>query len=300
MLGAADDAPGATEGPRVDLQTIADRPARELLSAPMKRTTAQLLWVVLLASCGGGGDTSVPAAAMPPPASVVPPPASVVADITVLMMGNSHTSVNQLPDTLATMLRAGNPGKTVTVTVAPGSMFLDERLAHGPSVALLRGQRWSHVVLQAQKYSTSGTRSYSTAEAEQLIRLARTSGAVPVMFPEWARLGIGETETIYDLHVSIAFAEPACVAPIGQAWDRALTRHPTLTLHSADGNHSAPAGAFLAALVLYSTLTGSSPAALPTFAGHSVDDATQAQLRRAAADTVEAVAPRRMCPKDPF
>jgi hypothetical protein len=224
----------------------------------------------------------------------------VIADITVLMMGNSHTSVNQLPDTLARMLRAGNPGKTVEVSVAPGSMFLDERLVHGPSVALLRGQRWSHVVLQAQKYSTSGTRSYSTTEAEQLIRLARASGAVPVMFPEWARLGIGETETIYDLHVSIAVTEPACVAPIGQAWDRSLAKYPSLTLHASDGNHSTPAGAFLAALVLYSTLTGSAPAGLPTLPGLRVDDATQAQLRSVAAETVEAVAPRKMCPMDPY
>lgn len=268
----------------------------------MKRTTARLLWIVLLAACGGGGDASAPVApvAATPAQPVSPSPAPMAADISVLMMGNSHTSVNRLPDTLATMLRAGNPDKTVAVAVAPGSMFLDERLAHGPSVALLRGQHWSHVVLQAQKYSTSGSRSYSTAEAEQLIRMARASGAVPVMFPEWARLGIGETETIFDLHVSIAFAEPACVAPVGQAWDRALARHPTLTLHASDGNHSAPAGAFLAALVLYSTLTGSSPAALPTLTVLGVDEATQAQLKSVAAETVAAIAPRRLCPKDPI
>ena len=264
------------------------------------RAIAQLLCIILLASCGGGGDASTPSAPMPAAASVAPSPAPIAADIAVLMMGNSHTSVNRLPDTLATMLRAGHPGKTVAVTVAPGSLFLDERLAHGPSVAQLQGQRWSHVVLQAQKYSTSGTRSYSTAEAEQLIRMARVAGAVPVMFPEWARLGVAETETIYDLHVSIAVTEPACVAPIGQAWDRALIRDPTLTLHASDGNHSAPAGAFLAALVLYSTLTGGSPAALPALEVPGVDEATQARLRTVAAETVQAVAPRRMCPKDPI
>ena len=264
------------------------------------RATAQLLWIVLLAACGGGGDVSAPAAKMPAAAPVAPPPAPLAADITVLMMGNSHTSVNRLPDTLATMLRAGNPGKSVAVAVAPGYLFLDERLAHGPSVALIQGQRWSHVVLQAQKYSTSGTRSYSTAEAEQLIRMARVSGAVPIMFPEWARLGIAETGTIYDLHVSIAVTEPACVAPIGQAWERALARDPTLTLHASDGNHSAPAGAFLAALVLYSTLTGGSPAALPALEVPGVDEAMQARLRTVAAETVQAVAPRRLCPKDPI
>jgi hypothetical protein len=66
-----------------------------------------------------------------------------------------------------------------------------------------------------------------------------------------------------DLHVSIAQSEPACVAPIPQAFDFALARDPTLTLHASDGNHSAPAGAFLAALVLYATITGLSPLDLP-------------------------------------
>ena len=42
----------------------------------------------------------------------------------------------------------------------------------------------------------------------------------------------------------------ACVAPIGQAWDLSLARHPSLILHASDGNHSAPAGAFLAALLI--------------------------------------------------
>ena len=102
------------------------------------RAIAQLLWIILLASCGGGGDASTPAAPMPAAAPVAPPPAPIAADIAVLMMGNSHTSVNRLPDTLATMLRAGHPGKTVVVTVAPGYLFLDERLAHGPSVAQLQ------------------------------------------------------------------------------------------------------------------------------------------------------------------
>ena len=80
--------------------------------------------------------------------------------------------------------------------------------------------------------------TYSTAEAVQLIRISREQRAVPVMFPEWPRRDVDETQRIYDLHASIAQSEPACVAPIGQAWDLALARDPTLTLHASDGNHS--------------------------------------------------------------
>jgi hypothetical protein len=186
----------------------------------------------------------------------------------------------------------------VTSIEAPDWMFLEERLHHAPSLALLRSQRWSAVVLQAQKYSTSGQFSYSTAEAEEFIRIIRTQSGLPVMFPEWPQLNVNETQRIYDLHVSIAQKQPACVAPIGQAWDLALTRHPSLKLHAPDGNHSAPAGAFLAALVIFTTLTNVSPLEVPYLPQFGVDAQTQARLREIAAETVLTVPPRQWCPGD--
>ena len=145
---------------------------------------------------------------------------------------------------------------------------------------LLRSQDWSFVILQAQKYSSSGQFVYSTEEAKELVRISRTQHAVPIMFPEWPRKDIDETQRIFDLHVSIAQAEPACVAPIPQAWDLALARDPTLTLHASDGNHSAPAGAFLAALVLYATITGLSPLDLPALPQYPVERIAAGNIAR--------------------
>jgi hypothetical protein len=246
--------------------------------------------LLCLQSCGGSDDSGMTVRVNGGPASA--------ADISILFMGNSHTSVNDLTGMVAAMVRAGRPGKSVTTVVAPGWMFLDERLTDGPSVELLRSQRWSAVVLQAQKYSTSGQFTYSTAEAEEWIRMIRTNGGLPIMFPEWPRRNVDETSRIYALHVSIAQREPACVAPVGQAWDLALTRHPTLVLHDADGNHSAPAGAFLTALILYATVTMLSPLDLPTLPV-GIDSQTQATLRTVAAETVQTSPPRQWCSADP-
>jgi hypothetical protein len=251
-------------------------------------------FAILLAGCGGGGSSGEDqggAASGPPPAA---------ADITLLFMGNSHTSVNNLSTLVADMVRATNAGKTVSSIETPGWMFLEERAHDTDSLNLLRSQNWSFVILQAQKYSTSGQFSYSTAEAEELIRMSRVQHAVPIMFPEWPRKDVDETQLIYDLHVSIAQTETACVAPIGQAWDLALARDPTLTLHATDGNHSAPAGAFLTALVLYATITGLSPLDVPPLPQYPVDAATQAALRGIAAETITTVPPRMWCPADPF
>ncbi len=222
------------------------------------------------------------------------------ADVPMLFMGNSHASVNNLQGMVESMIAPSFPGETVEAVEAPGWMFLEDRVDDLVSMALLTHQDWSYVILQAQKYSTTGCCTYSTEEAKYLIRAARTQHAVPILFPEWPRLGVDETFTIYDLHVSIASAEPACVAPVGQAWDLSLQRHPGLVLHDPDGNHSNEAGAFLAALILAATITGDSPLDVPVLAGFGVPADTQALLRAVAADTVAAWPPRQHCPDDAY
>jgi hypothetical protein len=260
-------------------------------SAPMSFRTVCAAFALVLAACGGGsGDTQRGGATSGPP--------PLTAEISLLFMGNSHTSFNDFTKMVADMVRAGKPGKTVASVEAAGNMFLEERLHDGPTMTLLRSQNWSFVILQAQKYSSSGQYEYSTEEAKELVRISREQHAVPVMFPEWPRKDIDETQRIYDLHVSIAQAEPACVAPIPQAWDLALARNPSLTLHASDGNHSAPAGAFLAALVLYATITGLSPLDVPPLPQYPVAVSLQETLRGIAAETVQTVPPRMWCPGD--
>jgi hypothetical protein len=254
----------------------------------MNRTAGALLLAAVALLAGGcTGDTDLWA------------PQGSDADVPMLFMGNSHASINNLQGMVVAMVTPSHPGETVEAIEAPGWMFLEDRVDDPASMALLRHQDWSYVVLQAQKYSTTGCCTYSTEEAKQLIRIAREQNAVPILFPEWPRRGVDETMTIYDLHVSIAAAEPACVAPIGQAWDLSLQRHPDLALHAADGNHSNRAGAFLAALILASTITGASPADLPPL-DFDVAAETQALLRAGAADTIADWPPREHCPDDPY
>ena len=254
------------------------------------RSAFLLVLALLIAACSGGGGA----------ATTSPPPAATTADITLLFMGNSHTSFHDLPGMVAAMVRVARPRRTVAATEAPGWMFLEERAADTASLQLLRGRPWTFVVLQAQKYSSSGLYDYPIDGAVSLIRITRaSSAAVPILFPEWPRRGIAETQRIYDLHVSIARLAPACVAPIGQAWDLAAARHPTLVLHDADGNHSAPAGAFLAALVIANTMAGIAPGELPFLDGFGVTAQVQAQLRAVAAETVLVFRPREWCADDP-
>jgi hypothetical protein len=250
------------------------------------RALSLAIVVTLIAACGGGGSVSQAPA----------PPAGATAEINLLFMGNSHTSANGLPEMVAAMVRAANAGKSVAAVEAPGWMFLGERATDAPSLRLLREGAWSFVVLQAQEYSSSGAFTYPTDGAEALVRMTREAHAVPILFPEWPRRGIDESGRIYAVHVSIARNEPACIAPIPQAFDLALARHPDLVLHADDGNHSAPAGAFLASLVIATTMTGWATDRIPYLPQFSVDAATQEKLRLVAAQTVATFPPRQWCP----
>lgn len=206
--------------------------------------------------------------------------------LSLLFMGNSHSESQDLPEIVAALVRAARPGQEVSSTLAPGWLFLDERARDPKSLQLLHERRWSVVVLQAQRYSTSGARSYSSAGAEALVQEARALGAVPVLFPEWPRRGVDETLRIFEVHRAIARAAPACVAPVGQAWEAARAAFPDVILHAGDGNHAAPAGAFLAALVLAGAITGVSPEQFPFLPHFGVSAEVQIKLRAAAAEAL--------------
>lgn len=256
------------------------------------RTVFAFVAPMFLIACGGGSGGQTDSAAP------VIPPSIAAADVTILFMGNSHTSNNDIPGTVAALVRAGRPERTVVATQAPGSMHLDERAEDPATLALLQSQRWNYVVLQAQNYSLSGDFFYPTTGAEKLVRMSRQAGALPVLFAEWPRVGIVETQIIYSKYVSVAMKEPACVSPIPQAFDLSRARFPAMTLHAADGNHSAPAGAFLASLILYATITGQPPGDLPGMSVLGIDLDTQTKLRSIATETVQSVAPRLWCPAD--
>jgi hypothetical protein len=250
-----------------------------------------LATAMLLTACGGGsggGDVGAPPSGAAPEA----------ADISILFMGNSHTLSHDVPSMVVTLVRAGRPGKTVVGTTAPGSLFLEERLQHQDTIQLLKSRNWSAVILQAQMLSSSWAVIHPIGPAAELVKLSRAQSAVPVLFPEWARLGVNESHLIYDVYVSIAKVQPACAAPIPQAWALAQSRQPNIVLHAGDGNHSSPSGAFLAALVLYSTLTGELPRNLPDVSVQGVDSNTQQFLRGIATEAVQAVSPRLWCPAE--
>ncbi|MCO7225595.1 hypothetical protein [Pleionea sp. CnH1-48] len=209
------------------------------------------------------------------------------ADYEVLLIGNSHSSNNNLPGLIERLIEQGSSGKTANVIAAPGWQFLDDRLNDPTTNAYLTGRQWTHVSLQAQKYSTTGQYWYPTTAAEEWIRRVKRQEATPIMFPEWPRRrNYEEGLRVHELHVDIATRESACVAPIGLAWDAFIAEHPFVTLHAADGNHSNPTGALLTAYVFYQVITNNPVNELNNTPGLGISDDLQKTLRDIAFEVV--------------
>jgi len=197
----------------------------------------------------------------------------------VLLVGNSH--VGGLYPALTQLLVLGQPGKTIDVQVSPGFGFLSDRVGDGVTAAALESQPWTHVILQGQKYSTTGLNSYPTDAAEYWVRGTKEQGATPIMFPEHPRKdNTWEGRTLWELHTGIAARENTCVGPVGLAWDEVIFRAPTLILHDPDGNHASTTGALLTALVFYPIITGDPVESLPGLSEFGIDAATEEIMRQ--------------------
>ena len=238
---------------------------------------------VLLVGCGGGGgrDSGGPVIAPGDPTDMSRyetshplPDNSSSSAYKVLLMGNSHASGIRL--ILERLLILGQPDKSVDVKLAPGHAYLAERVNDGESEQKLESEQWTHVILQAQKYSSTGDNTYPTAAAEYWIRGSKELGATPIMFPEHPRQGNSwEGQTLWELHSGIAVRENTCVAPVGLVWDEVLFRDPFLLLHQPDGNHASETGALLTALVFYQVITGQPVGSLPELSEFDIDPATE-------------------------
>lgn len=181
----------------------------------------------------------------------------------VLFIGNSLTFHNDLPGTVAALARAaGGPALDVRAATIPGGT-LEGAWDEGRARALVGAARWSAVVLQEQSMRPLTDPDAMEHAAVRFAEAARRRGARVVVYGTWPDRREPETGAALEATFRrVARAAHAEVAPAGAAWARALQSDPSLALWAEDGVHPTPAGTYLAACVLFATLTGQSPVGL--------------------------------------
>jgi len=199
----------------------------------------------------------------------------------IYFLGNSHTSSNDVPGLVRSLLVSG--GFKVETEMATGGHLDDIEKNTGVKERIERG-KWTHVVLQGAMISSSHKYEYSQAGGIALAARVKKAGAKALLFAEWPRKGWDESDYIYKHYGMIQKEAGGEILPVCFAWDAALKAQPKLELWASDGNHSNLAGAYLAACTIAYWIAG--PESNLKFVPTGVDEKLAGTLKQTARATV--------------
>ncbi|WP_162600671.1 hypothetical protein [Paraburkholderia sp. C35] len=178
------------------------------------------------------------------------------SEFRVLFVGNSYTTRNDMPTTLASLLEASIPGMQVTVEVfAFGGASLAAHWNRGEVQKRLADRKWDAVVLQDQ--STRPIRALKSMQeyARRFVDEILSSGAKPYLYMTWARKNDPASHAnIVTAFQGLASATGASVIPVGLAWDQFRRLRPDIDLYEADGSHPSVIGSYIAACTHFFSL----------------------------------------------
>jgi hypothetical protein len=223
-------------------------------------------------------------------------------ELRVLLIGNSYT----LSHTLHLLLQrvaagvAGGPPLRVDVE-ARGGYSLHSHWRAGQALARIRSGRYTHVVLQGHSLSALDHLEQLQGDAEHFKQAIDSASGHTVLYATWPR---SPEASLYRTHKLVhSFADMAervantysglsqrlgaGLAPVGRAFERALVQHPSLALWAPDGSHPTLAGSYMAACVLYGTLTSEDPRA-SSYLPPGLSQAQADLVRTVAAESVAA------------
>jgi hypothetical protein len=211
-------------------------------------------------------------------------------------VGNSYTSVNDLPSMFARLARSGGHRVEIGNDTHDGWTLADQAAAPATTAAL-SAKHWNIVVLQEQSEIPSVEQlrhQQMEPAARQLAAMVRQTGGQPLFFMTWAHRdgwpqnGLADyasmQSAIEDGYLATAKALGAPAAPVGVAWQRVVASESNPALWQDDGSHPTAKGTYLAACVFYASIFRESPKGLSYRADLTATEASL--LQQVAASTV--------------
>lgn len=227
------------------------------------------------------------------------------APLSVLFLGNSYTRFNVLPQLVRRLGRGPDTQPRLRVEAHARAGYTLRMHWRSPEVRrAVRSGRYTHVVLQDHSLRPLDRAEEFTDYVTRFAQAAERAGTRTVLYETWPRR---PGDRLYRTHATVhdpqqmlgrvgdayrelAHALGASVAPVGLAFLQGLGAHPEIELYRADGTHPSWAGSFLAACVLYGTLTGEDPR-VTEYHPWEVDAGTANALRQLAAEALSAPVP---------
>jgi hypothetical protein len=207
---------------------------------------------------------------------------ALLATLHVLFVGNSLTAANDLPGMVVQL--GARSGVTIEYDVrTPGGFALEDHWQQTDIRDVIANGHYDWVVLQQGPSTLPESGENLRVWAGTFADAIRAAGGRPALYGVWPEsyrrsaldAGIGN-------YRRAARDSGSVLLPAGAAWKAAWRAAPKLALYGPDGFHPSRLGSYVAAVVIYAGLTGSSPVGLPRL-GFSARVARIAQTAAAAA-----------------
>jgi len=220
-------------------------------------------------------------------ASALPTPAAAPIS-RVLLIGNSLTYANDLPEILEAVARQG--GKSLHAqSVTGGGYNLEDHYRGRTALAEIARGHYELVILQQGPSSLAESQLDLREWTGRFDAPIRASGARPALYMVWPELErFGYFDAVRLSYRNAALDVDGMFIPAGEAWRAAWAVDPRLPFYSSDDFHPSPLGSYAAALSMYAELYQESPVGLPARIvldnGHVLQfTATQARIVQEAA-----------------
>lgn len=198
----------------------------------------------------------------------------------VLFIGNSFTYFNDMPYTFLNMAKTVDPDSRVESIAYGGyslAQYCDEDTEVGRLViSKIVSYEWDYVVLQEQSLLPCTDEKGFVSAVKRLCGIVSQIGAKVILYQTWAYaentdklLSTGMSyremsEKLVAAYGKAAAESGATVAPVGEMFARVKdSDYITRLINANDGYHPSSTGSYLAACVIFRTITGKSTIGLP-------------------------------------
>lgn len=178
--------------------------------------------------------------------------------VSLLFIGNSYTSRNDVPRLVADLAMAADPSRRIdTRMIVAGGASLRRHWNAPHAREAIAARSWDWVVLQEMSTLPIKNAARYHENVREFNDAIAASGAKTALYLTWARRDRPQTQDALDEAVyAIAGECSARVVPVGPAWREAMRRDASLALHADDGSHPTVGGSYLAACVFVASLFG--------------------------------------------
>lgn len=192
----------------------------------------------------------------------------------VLIIGNSYTFCNDLPNSLMALSKETKyPLDVESYTAGAMSLrgFLDSP-EHAKARQLVESGKYDWIILQDQSQTPYYKPEETLDSVERWTRIAKTGKAKVLLFMTWAHASAdsGKVKPLVDMqektsavYCQAAVANKVKVAPVGEAWARWYRKDGSKPLHVNDMSHPNPMGTYLAACVIHGSISGKALKGIP-------------------------------------